>query len=173
MGIDMSNDDFKSQAITFTKGHQFEDFVEGQVFEHHWGRTVTDADNTWFTVQTLSFNPLYFNEPYAQSRGHEKMVVNPLLVFNITFGMSVEDLSEGGGLFLGVDHCEFLADVYVGDTITARSTVVNKRISKSNKSAGIVTWFTEGFNQQGSRVIEFNRTNFVRFRDPQTAEATS
>ena len=55
--------------------------------------------------------------------GHEKMVVNPLLVFNTTFGLSVEDLSEGGGLFLGVDDCEFLADMHVGDTITARSTV--------------------------------------------------
>lgn len=169
----MSDDDFKDRAITFPKGHQFEDFTEGQVFEHHWGRTITDSDNAWFSTQTLSFNPLYFNEPYAQSRGHEKMVVNPLLVFNTTFGMSVEDLSEGGGLFLGVDECEFLKHVHVGDTITARSTVVNKRISKSNKNAGIVTWLTEGFNQHGIRIIQFKRTNFVRFRDPQTAEASS
>lgn len=168
----MSDDDFKSRSITFPKGNQFEDFAEGQVFEHHWGRTITDGDNTWFSTQTLSFNPLYFNEPYARSLGHEKMVVNPLLVFNTAFGMSVEDLSEGGGLFLGVDECEFLEHVHVGDTITAKSTVVSKRISKSNKSAGIVTWLTEGANQQGRTVVRFKRTNFVRFRDPKTAEAS-
>lgn len=167
----MVDNDFRSRAVTFPKGHQYEDFTEGEVFEHHWGRTITDADNAWFSTQTLSFNPMYFNAPYARSLGHEAMVVNPLLVFNTAFGLSVEDLSEGGGLFLGVDECEFLEHVYVGDTITATSTVVSKRISKSNRTAGIVTWLTEGFNQDGKKVIEFKRTNFVRFRDPATARA--
>lgn len=159
------------RAVLASKGNPFEDFSEGQVFEHHWGRTLTDGDSTWFSTQTLSFNPLYFNEPYAQSLGHPKMVVNPMLVFNTAFGLSVEDLSEGGGLFLGVDDCEFLIPMHVGDTIVARSTVASKRISKSNKTAGIVTWITEGFNQHGEKTIEFKRTNFVRFRDPETALA--
>ena len=161
-------EEFQARATLATKGNQFEDFKEGQVFHHHWGRTITDGDNTWFSTQTLSFNPLYFNEPYSQSQGHRKMVVNPMLVFNTAFGMSVEDLSEGGGLFLGVDDCEYLVDVYVGDTITAQSTVLSKRISRSNKSAGIVTWLTSGHNQDGIKVIEFKRTNFVRFRNPES-----
>jgi itaconyl-CoA hydratase len=173
MGEINTEKDFRERAELIPKGNKFEDFQAGQVFQHHWGRTITEGDNTWFSTQTLSFNPLYFNEPYAQSQGHDKMLVNPLLVFNTTFGMSVEDLSEGGGLFLGVDECEFITDVYVGDTITAQSTVVNKRISKSNKSAGIVTWLTSGHNQHGRKVIEFKRTNFVRFRDPQHSEAAS
>lgn len=164
----MSGEDFREKAIPVSKGHQFEDFTEGQTFEHHWGRTITAGDNAWFTTQTLSFNPLYFNEPYARSHGHERMVVNPLLVFNTAFGLSVEDLSEGGGLFLGVDDCEFVEHVHVGDTLTATSIVVNKRISKSNNSAGIVTWLTRGFNQHHKEVIRFKRTNFVRFRDPET-----
>ena len=162
----MSEGDFRAEATPLPKGHQYEDFEEGAVFRHHWGRTLTDGDNCWFTTQTLSFNPLYFNEPYARAMGHERMVVNPLLVFNTVFGLSVEDLSEGGGLFLGVDECRFLLPVLVGDTLTARSTVVGKRESKSNRTAGIVTWLTEGFNQRDERVIEFKRTNFVRFRTP-------
>lgn len=158
--------DFRERAVLARKGHQFEDFTEGQIFEHHWGRTITDGDNAFFSTQTLAFNPLYFNEPYAKSQGHEKMLVNPMLVFNTAFGMSVEDLSEGGGLFLGVDDCEFIRNVFVGDTITAQSIVVSKRISKSNKTAGIVTWLTCGYNQMDEKVIEFKRTNFVRFRHP-------
>jgi len=165
----MSEDNFREKAVLARKGNQFEDFAEGQQFHHHWGRTITDGDNTWFSTQTLSFVPLYFNEPYAQQQGHPHMVVNPLLVFNTAFGMSVEDLSEGGGLFLGVDDCEFLTNVHVGDTLTAVSTVMSKRISKSNRKAGIVTWLTEGYNQHGTKVIEFKRTNFVRFRNPETA----
>jgi len=159
------------RAVLASKGNPYEAFSEGQVFEHHWGRTLTDGDSTWFSTQTLSFNPLYFNEPYAQSLGHPKMVVNPMLVFNTAFGLSVEDLSEGGGLFLGVDDCEFLIPMHVGDTLTARSTVASKRISKSNKTAGIVTWITEGFNQRGEKTIEFKRTNFVRFKDPEAVLA--
>lgn len=156
--------DFRERAVLLTKGNRYEDMTEGRVFEHHWGRTITDGDNAAFTTQTLSFCPLYFNEPYAQSLGHPMTVVNPLLVFNTVFGLTVEDLSEGGGPFLGVDDCEFLADVYVGDTLTARSTVVAARDSKGQPAFGIVTWHTEGFNQHGEKVVDYHRTNLVRKR---------
>ena len=156
--------DFRSRAITMHKGNRFEDMAVGRIFEHHWGRTITDGDNAQFTTQTLSFCPLYFNEPYAQSQGHPKTLVNPMLVFNTVFGMSVEDLSEGGGPFLGVEQCEFIADVYVGDTLTAKSEVVNARESKGNPKFGIVTWHTQGFNQHGTQIIDFHRTNLVRRR---------
>ncbi|MEZ5559914.1 MAG: MaoC family dehydratase [Pseudomonadales bacterium] len=157
-------DDLMGRATLLRKGNQYEDMTPGRVFEHHWGRTITDGDNAAFTSQTLSFCPLYFNEPYAQSLGHPTTVVNPLLVFNTVFGLSVEDLSEGGGPFLGVDGCEFLEPVHVGDTLTARSTVISARESKGNAGFGIVTWHTEGFDQHGTRVIEFHRTNLVRRR---------
>lgn len=160
----MSDTDFKSRATLWTKGNRFEDFIEGRVFEHHWGRTITDGDNAAFSTQTLSFCPLYFNEVYAQSQGHPRTVVNPLLVFNTVFGLTVEDLSEGGGPFLGVDNCQFLATVYVGDTLTARSTVVSARESKGQAALGIVSWHSEGFNQHGDKVLDYTRTNLVRKR---------
>ena len=160
----MSDNDFKTRAKLWPKGNRFEDFVEGRVFEHHWGRTITDGDNAAFSTQTLSFCPLYFNEVYAQSQGHPRTVVNPLLVFNTVFGLTVEDLSEGGGPFLGVDNCQFLATVYVGDTLTARSTVVSARESKGQAALGIVSWHSEGFNQQGAKVLDYTRTNLVRKR---------
>jgi len=166
-------EDLRRRAVLVRKGHQFEDMTEGRVFDHHWGRTITDGDNAAFTTQTLSFCPLYFNEPYAQSMGHPRTQVNPLLVFNTVFGLSVEDLSEGGGPFLGVDECEFLHPVYVGDTLTARSQVISARESKGQPGFGIVTWHTEGLNQEGYKVIEFNRTNLVRKRGalPHAADA--
>lgn len=159
-------EDFRARAKTMHKGNRYEDMTAGRVFTHHWGRTITAGDNAAFTTQTLSFCPLYFNEPYAQQHGHKNTLVNPMLVFNTVFGLSVEDLSEGGGPFLGVDECEFIENVYVGDTLTAVSTVVNARESKGNKNFGIVTWHTEGFNQQSVKVIDFHRTNLVRRRTP-------
>ncbi len=160
----MSETDFRTLATLRTKGNRFEDMTPGRVFEHHWGRTITDGDNAAFTTATLSFCPLYFNEPYAKSLGHPRTVVNPLLVFNTVFGMTVEDLSEGGGPFLGVDACQFVKPVYVGDTLAARSTVMSARESKGQAGYGIVTWHTVGTNQAGETVIEFDRTNLVRRR---------
>src|SRR3546814_7447414 len=90
-----------------------------------------------------------------------------MLVFAIVFGLSVEDLSERGGAFLGVDDLSFARPVHVGDTLTARSTVMALRESKSDRNYGIATWLTEGFNQHGERVIVFPRSNLVPRRGAQ------
>lgn len=146
------------------KGNPFEAFSVGQVFEHHWGRTLWHSDTTLFSTLTLNFNPLYFNLEYAKTAGHRDIPINPLLVFSTVFGLSVEDLSELGGAFLGVDNLEYGATVYPGDTVTARSTVMSLRESGSNPALGIASWHTEGFNQRGDRVIDFRRTNLVKRR---------
>jgi acyl dehydratase len=150
-----------SRARTWPKGHIYDDFTEGRVFTHHWGRTITESDNTLFTTLTLAYNPLYFNAPFAREHGHDSVVVNPMLVFSVVFGLSVEDLSERGGLFLGVDDLTFRSPVYPGDTLTSRSTVVSKRESESRPGSGIVTWHTEGRNQRDELVVDFKRSNLI------------
>jgi acyl dehydratase len=146
------------------KGNSFEQFTVGRVFEHHWGRTLNEGDNSLFTTLTLGYNPLYFNAEYARSNGHPGVVVNPFLVLCTVVGLSVEDLSEAGGPFLGVDELTFHRPVYPGDTLTARSTVVSARESGSRPGFGIVTWHTEGFNQRGEFVIDYKRSNLARKR---------
>src|SRR5438552_18255215 len=143
------------------KGRAFEDFHPGQVFEHHWGRTLTEADNVLFTTATLAFTPFYFNAEYARAHGHPDVVVHPLLVLCTVVGLSVEDLSEAGGPFLGLDDCRFHHPVHPGDTVTATSVVVDARESASRPDTGIVTWRTEARNQRGDLVVEFARTNPV------------
>ena len=64
--------------------------------------------------------------------------------------------------FLGVEELTFHQPVYPGDTLTAASTVVDKRDSESRPNVGIVTWHTRGYNQRGEMVIDFRRSNFVR-----------
>ncbi len=156
------SDDFRQKARLLPKGNHYALFEIGQVYEHHWGRTINAGDNSQFTTLTLSYNPLYFNVEYARANGHPGIVVNPLLVFNTVFGMTVEDLSEGGGPFLGVDMLTYHAPVYEGDTLTARSTVTDKRLSEKMKGFGIVTWHSEGFNQRKQLVVDYHRTNLVR-----------
>jgi len=169
-----TSDELRMRARKLPKGHLYDDFEVGQVFSHHWGRTMNESDNSLFTTLTLSFNPLYFNALYARAHGHPRIVINPMLVFLTVFGLSVEDLSEAGGLFLGVDQLTFHRRVYPGDTLVARSTVLDKRESQSRPGSGIVTWHTEGFvsdpaldnSHNGERVVDFRRSNLVPKRSP-------
>jgi acyl dehydratase len=139
-----------------------EQFEVGQVFDHHWGRTILESDNAAFTTLTLHYNPLYLNAEYARAHGHPDIVVNPWFTFLVVFGMSVEDLSEAGIAFLGVDRLTFGGAVYPGDTVTARSTVLDLRPSKSRPDAAIASWHTEGFKQDGSLVVAYDRTNLIK-----------
>ena len=150
-----------TQFRTIPHGHSFEDFEPGRTFEHHWGRTLNEGDNSLFTTATLAYNPLYFNEEYSRSCDHPNVVVNPFLVLCTVVGLSVEDLSEAGGPFLGIDELTFHRPVYPGDTLTAQSSVVSARESESRPTFGIVTWHTEGFNQHGELVIDYKRSNLA------------
>jgi acyl dehydratase len=153
-------DDF----VPARKGNQFQDFEMGQVFDHHWGRTISSGDNALFSTATCNWNPMHLNAAFARGHGHADVVVNPMLVLCTVVGLSVEDLSEGGGPFLGVDDCTFHRSVYPGDSISARSTVVGMRESKSRRNTGIVTWHTEAHNQDGDLVLDYRRTNLVAKR---------
>lgn len=155
----------KADARLWSRGNRYEDFEVGRQFTHHWGRTVTAADNTLFSTLTLHYNPHYTSDAFAQAHGHPGSPVNPLLVFNTVFGLSVEDLSEGGGPFLGVDELAYLEAVYPGDTLYARSEVIAGRLASNRPGYAIVTWHTRGTNQRGDEVITFKRSNLVKTRN--------
>ena len=149
-------------ATRLVRGHTLADFTPGRVFAHRRRRTLLESDNVLFTTLTLHYNPLYLDREYARAAGFGDILINPLLVFNTVFGISVEDLSEGGGPFLGVEALEFGAAVHAGDTLQASSTVLTARLSAKHERYGIVSWATRGCNQRGEQVISFNRTNLVR-----------
>ena len=166
----MEQPDFDSFRV-MRKGRSFEAFNRGDRFEHHWGRTITEGDNALFSTSTCYWNPMHLNAEYARAHGHPNVVVNPMLVLCTVVGLSVEDLSEAGGPFLGMENCSFHRAVYPGDTLTAQSTVMDVRSSDSRPNAGIVTWHTEAFNQHGELVVDFRRTNLVAKRRGATKDA--
>lgn len=161
----MSDPDFSEFPLR-PKGRAFEDFDVDQQFAHHWGRTLGESDGRLFSTVALRFTPLYFNAEYARAHGHPGVVLDPLLVLCTVVGLSVEDLSEAGGPFLGVDDVRFHRPVYPGDTLTAHSAVVSRRESQKRPDFGIVTWRTEGRNQHGEVVVSYRRSNLVARRRP-------
>ena len=149
---------------TVERGRYFEDFEVGAVYHHHWGRTITEGESVTFAADMLNFNPLYFNREYAKAHGHPDVVVCPWYLLMLTLGLSVEDVSEKSTGLLGYGNAAFLKAVYAGDTITAKSKVLEIRETKSKPDQGIVKTALEATNQRGEVVLTFERTNLIKRR---------
>ena len=142
-------------------GRYFENFMIGDVYEHRPGRTITESDNTWFTLLTMNQHPVHFDAEYAAKSEFGKPLVNSCLTLSIVAGMSVSDVSQKNIANLGWTDIKLPGPVFVGDTLMAESEVLDKRESKSRPTQGIVTIRTIGKKQDGSIIIEFERAMLV------------
>ena len=142
-------------------GRYYEDFAVGDTYKHWPGRTVTAADNTWFTLLTMNQHPIHFDEEYAKKSEFGKPLVNSTLTLAIVVGMSVADVSQRAIANLGWTDIEMPAPVFNGDTLYAESTVLEKRESKSRPTQGIVTVMTRAWKQDGATVMTFKRSVLV------------
>ena len=142
-------------------GRFFEDFDVGDVYEHPLGRTITTADNIWFTLLTQNTAPIHFDHHYAAQTEFGKPLVNSCLTLSLVTGQSVTDVSQNVMANLGWDEVRLPNPVFEGDTVYSRSEVLETRKSKSRKNVGIVTVRTSGVNQDGTEVITFRRTTMI------------
>jgi acyl dehydratase len=145
-------------------GRYFEDFSVGDVYRSRLGRTISEADNTQFTLLTNNSNQIHFNAHYAEKTEFKRLLVNSALTLSIVAGMAVIDVSENG-FALGWDYIKLPNPVYPGDTLYAETEIVTVRESKSRPTQGIVKVRTSGINQDGATVIEFERSVMVWKRD--------
>ena len=142
-------------------GRCFEEFTVGDIYEHRRGRTIGEADNTWFTLLTMNQHPLHFDAAYAAKSEFGRPVVNSCLTLSIVAGMSVADVSQKAIANLGWDAIKLTAPVFVGDTIYAESEVLAKRESKSRPTQGVVTVRTTGKKADGAIFMTYERTILV------------
>jgi len=142
-------------------GRYFEDFKVGDVYEHRPGRTISESDNTWFTLLTMNQHPLHFDAEYAAKSEFGKPVVNSCLTLSIVAGMSVSDVSQKTIANLGWDKIKLTSPIFVGDTLYAESEVLEKRESKSRPTQGIVSIRTIGKKADGTQFISYERTMLI------------
>jgi len=142
-------------------GRCFEDFRVGDVYEHRPGRTISEADNTWFTLLTMNTHPAHFDAAYAAKTEFGRPLVNSCLTLAIVTGMSVSDLSQKAVANLGWDNVRLTAPVFAGDTIYAESEVLAARESKSRPTQGIVTVRTTGKKADGTVFMTCERSLLV------------
>ena len=147
--------------IRETFGRYYEDFAQGDIYEHRPGRTITETDNTWFTLLTMNQHPIHFDQEYAKHSEFGRCIVASPLTVSIMVGMSVSDVSQKAIANMGWTDIRMTHPVFAGDTLMAESEVLSKRESKSRPNAGLVTVKTSGFNQHGTLVCDFNRTILI------------
>ena len=158
------HDQIGPQRYRESFGRYYDDFTVGDVYEHRPGRTITESDNTWFTLITMNQHPLHFDKEYAAKSEFKRPLVNSCLTLSMVVGMSVSDISQKAIGNLGWNDIKLTAPVFVGDTIYAESEVLAKRESASRPRQGLVTVRTIGKKGDGTRFMSFERTALIAKR---------
>ncbi len=146
-----------------TFGRSYEDFGIGDVYEHRPGRTLTQNDNTWFTLLTMNTHPLHFDAAFAEKTEFGRPLMNSTFTLAVVAGMSVSDVSQKAVANLGWTDIKLTAPVFAGDTIYAETEVLEKRPSNSRPNHGIVTVRTRGVKADGTEFMSFVRSVLVPF----------
>jgi itaconyl-CoA hydratase len=141
-------------------GRFFEDFTVGDVYQHPLGRTISEADCTWFTLLTCNTNQNHFNAHYAASNpvSGGRVLVNSGLTIALVLGLSVLDMSQNAVANLGLTDLALTHPVHVGDTLYAESMCTGTRASASRPGFGIVSMRTRGLNQDGIEIMSWSRS---------------
>ena len=135
---------------------KYSDFVSGEIINHVHSKTVTESDNNLFTLLTMNHHLLHLDFEHAKSNGHQGPLVVGTYVLSLVVGISVMDISWHAKANLEYNNVVHKAPVHIGDTLSASTEILSKKVTKSGKF-GIVEVRTTGFNQLGKAVIEYTR----------------
>src|SRR5215468_1719747 len=153
-------------------GLYFEEFVVGQEFHHEFSRTVTEMDNTMFSLLTMNPQPLHLDAHFAEKTEFGQRLFNSLYTLGIMIGMSVYDTTLGTTVGnLGMTEVKFPKPVFHGDTLSVQTKVISARESKSRPDAGIVEFSHTAFNQRGEIVAQCTRQALMRKKPRATSDA--
>jgi acyl dehydratase len=146
-------------------GLYFEQFDEGQVFDHAMSRTVSETDNVLFCSLTMNPQPLHLDEEFAKQTEFGRRLVNSLFTLGLVIGISVGDTTLGTTVAnLGISDVRFPKPVFHGDTLRVRTVVRAKRRSRSRQDAGIVEFEHQGINQRGETVAVCQRAALMKYQ---------
>ena len=148
-------------------GLWFEQFSVGQVFDHEIRRTVLEADNMWFSALTYNPAQIHIDHAYCAETEFGRPLVNSIFTLGLVIGLSVQDTTLGTTVAnLGMSETTFPKPVFAGDTVRARTTVLEVRESASRPHQGIVRFEHLGLNQRDETVCRTLRSALM-LKEPQ------
>ena len=155
-------------------GLYFEEFSVGLTFIHPIRRTVTEADNVFFTAMTHNPAQLHLDEEYAKGTEFGTRIVNSLFTLGLMIGISVGETTLGTTVAnLGMDEVRFPKPVFHGDTLHVETEVLELRASKSRPGQGIVTFLHKAINQKGEIVAQCKRNALMLGKSASSSHAST
>lgn len=141
-------------------GLYFDEMTVGQVFRHDIRRSITEADNVWFSALTHNPAYLHLDEDYCRRETEfGQRLLNSGFLLSLMVGVSVGETTLGTAVAnLGWDEVRFPKPVFHGDTIRVETEVLELRESRSRPNAGIVTFQHRAYNQHGDLVGHCKRS---------------
>ena len=131
-------------------------FFVNQCFDHWPGKTVTESDNNLFCLLTMNHHPVHIDRRYASDQKHGQLLVVGTYVLSLVVGLSVKDLSMHAIANLEYSEVKHLSPTFVGDTLYAKSRVLD--ITSTNSGKNLIAMFqTTGYNDSSVDVIYFKR----------------
>lgn len=163
-----------TRKVIEQRGLWLDEMEVGTVYRHAPGRTITEADNTWFTAVTMNTQALHLDAAFAAGEPFGQRLVNSMFTLATLIGLSVSQLTQGTIVGnLGFSEVAFPKPLFHGDTLYAETTILDKRESKSRPGQGIVTLEHIGRNQHGDVVAKAVRQTMVFTSDHAEREAAS
>ncbi len=156
-----------SKTILSTKineGNFFEDFSLGAKISHALPRTINSGDVSFYIALTGSRFALHSSDILAREFGYKNRPLDDLLLFHLTFGKSVQDISLNAIANLGYAEVSFANPVFVGDTIRLESEIIGLKENSSKKS-GVVYVHSIGYNQYNVEILNLKRWVMVHKKD--------
>ncbi|MEA2170714.1 MAG: hypothetical protein QOF76_4014 [Solirubrobacteraceae bacterium] len=144
-------------------GLWLDELSEGMTVEHAIRRTLTEADNTLFSVMTMNPQPLHLDAAFSEKTEFGQRLVNSMMTLSTMVGITVYDLTLGTIVAqLGMSDITFPAPMFHGDTLRVETTVKSVRESKSRPGQGIVEFEHTGYNQRDEVVARCTRSALMK-----------
>jgi acyl dehydratase len=136
-------------------GRYFEDLESGQTFRHWPGRTITEFDDTLFSLLSMNQHPLHIDEHFAAETQHGQRLVEGPIVIGLVIGMSQADVGGRSIETLEYSDIRHAGPVFHGDTIYAETRVLEK--SQLPDGRGVIQVEHRGINQHNELVLTMLR----------------
>jgi acyl dehydratase len=137
-------------------------FKLNQKFKHWPGKTITESDNNLFCLVTQNSHPLHIDKNFAKKTQFKKRVVVGTYVFSLVVGLTVKDISMNAIANLNYSNVNHLAPTFIGDTLYAKSEIIEIKKSRKDLKKKIIKIKTVAFNQNNKNILEFQREILIK-----------
>ncbi len=129
----------------------FEEYTIGASRETT-GRTITEADIVLHAGQTGDFFPHHMDAEWVKTQEFKERIAHGTLILSIGIGMTANEINPVAFSY-GYDRVRFIRPVFIGDTITIKATIAEKREYAKRPELGYLVEKVEIFNQRGQIVL--------------------